>query len=147
MELVTKNIDLARAVIELTSSKGPPSVLNTGIEIVQWLARERINKSEYIEVMELTRAFAFPNDHGLEIRDKILESEAKISRLGGLHLLRSASLGRWMAFLDDYCWLVTAVTTLSGFYTLDHISDVLSWIALDKKPNTSSTVNRLRYQR
>jgi len=116
-DLITKNLDLARAVIELFAT--PNSLASTGAEIVEWLGRERISKADYLYCLEKSRGLAYPNEHGLLIQDQIEKSESKISKAGGFDLIRSGSIGRWMTFSQDHGYLVTTVTSIARFQNLN----------------------------
>jgi hypothetical protein len=132
-DLVTKNLDLTRAVMDFVNGNGTATVAKAGVEIIQWLARERIDKSDYLYFIERAGCIAYPNEQGLEIRDHILRSEAKLSRLsklGGLQLKRGGSLGRWVAFSDEHIWLVTTVASMSAFYNLERTTNILVKMAL-----------------
>lgn len=127
-DLVTKNIDLARAVIELFAT--PNSIATVGAEIVEWLGRERVSKDDYLYCLEKSRGLTYPNEHGLLIQDQITRSESKISKAGGLHLIRSGSIGRWMAFSEDHGYLVTTVASIVQFQNLNYAVDALSQMIL-----------------
>jgi hypothetical protein len=127
-DMVTKNLDLARAVIELVGT--PNSISRAGSEIIEWLGRERINKPDYLYCLEKSRALAHPNEQGLLIQDQIKRSEAKISKAGGLQLIRSASIGRWMAFSEDHSYLVTTVASIARYQDLNYAVDSLSQMML-----------------
>jgi hypothetical protein len=127
-DMVTKNLDLARAVIELVGT--PNSIARAGAEIIEWLGRERINKADYLYCLEKSRALAHPNENGLLIQEQIRRSEAKISKAGGLQLMRSASIGRWMAFSEDHSYLVTTVASIARYQDLNYAVAALSQMML-----------------
>jgi hypothetical protein len=126
--LVTKNFDLARAVIKLCTTNN--SLSSAGAEIVEWLGRERVSKADYLYCLEKSRALTYPNEHGLLIQDQIARSESRISKAGGLHLIRSGSIRRWMAFSEDHCYLVTTVASIARFQNLKYAVNALSRMIL-----------------
>ena len=85
------------------------------MEVVEWLAREKLDKSSYDYAINLSRGAAYPNERGLEIQQHIKRSEARIIKADGFQLARSGSIGRWLAFSDDHCYLVTTVAAVSRF--------------------------------
>ncbi|KAK0747072.1 hypothetical protein B0T18DRAFT_164799 [Schizothecium vesticola] len=129
-DLATKSIDLTRAVVEACATTNP--LARAGMEVVEWLAREKLDKSSYDYAINLSRGAAYPNERGLEIQQHIKRSEARIIKAGGFHLVRSGSIGRWLAFSDDHCYLVTTVAAVSRFHDLAYATAALSCMILGR---------------
>lgn len=120
---VVNYVDLTRAALEFVNSPSPVDKLARSI--VGWLGREGINESDFQYCVERSRALAYPNDHGLEIRGSIVKSENRVARVGGLHLIASGAIGRWMAFSQDHAYMVTTVAAVTRFQQMNFAAKLL----------------------
>ncbi|KAL6722205.1 hypothetical protein ACLMJK_001312 [Lecanora helva] len=122
-------MDLSRAVIE-SLEKGN-AITNAVSQTVQWLARERIDKSEFKYCIDQARGLTYPNSHGLQIRTSLMDCENKYAKVSGLKLIQSGSVGRWMAFDMDYCYMVTTVAAIMIHHEYQFAADALCNMIVD----------------
>jgi len=121
--------------MDIVNSSSP--VGKAAVEIIQWLGRERIDKSDYEYCLTHSRALTVPNEYGLEIRSSILNVEKQMTRPGGLQLLLPSSIGRWMSFSADHCYMVTTVAAVTKFHDFDYAINLLcDTILVDGNPNS-----------
>jgi len=130
MDVSTRVLDLTRAVVDtLNKQNGMRSAIG---DVLQWLARERIDEAEYDYCIGRARALAFPNQAGISIRQQITSSEAKIAQLGGLRMRVSSSIGRWLLFDEDYAYIVTTVAAVMAYHKLPFAAEALCNMILDR---------------
>lgn len=138
MDVTPRVLDLTRAVIDTLNKQG--AMRSAVGDVLQWLARERIDETEYEYCIGRARALAFPNEHGISIRRQVTSSDAKIAKLGGLRMKLSSSIGRWLLFDEDYVYIVTTVATIMAFHKLPFAAEVLCNMILDKGEHQTSGV-------
>lgn len=124
-------IGLVKTTLDTINSSHP--VTKLAYNFVRWLGREGIDESDFQYCVEQSRAVAYPNEQGLEIRQSILQSENKIARAGGLHLIAAGAIGRWMAFSQDHTYMVTTVATATKYQGMDFASKLLCEMVLANK--------------
>ena len=134
----TNYIGLTKSALDLLSSSNP--VTQLAHNIVRWLGRECINESDFTYCIERCSALVYPNEHGLVVRESILQSEKKIARVGGLHLIAAGAIGRWMAFSQDHAYMVTTVAAATKYQGMNFAAKVLCEMVLTDKDGTSSEV-------
>lgn len=124
-------VGLTRSALDLINSTNPVNKL--AHNIVRWLGRECINESDFAYCVERSRALAYPNEYGLEIRESIIKSEVRIARVGGLQLITSGAIGRWMAFSQDHAYMVTTVAAATKYQQIDFATKLLCEMILADK--------------
>ena len=121
-------LGLTKSALDLINSSSP--VTKLAHSIIRWMGRECISESDFNYCLERSTALAFPNEHGLQIRKSILESESKIAKVGGLHLIAAGAIGRWMTFSQDHVYMVTTVAAVTKFQSILFASTVLCELVL-----------------
>lgn len=147
MDVAAKTMDLSRAVIE-SLEKGN-TMTNAVRLVVQWLARERIDNLEFKYCIDLARGLTYPNTHGLQIQTSLVECEKKYAKVSGLRLIQSGSIGRWMAFDMDYCYMVTTVAAIMTHHEYQFAAEALYNMIVDEGRqgtdiNTSYSIQKTR---
>ena len=140
-DLSTRVLDLTRAIADLTVNGN--SIVSAGSDLVRWLSRERIDDREFKYCMDLVAKKAFPNSHGLGIRDKLGQTNNSVMKAASLILTVPGSIGRMMAFSTDYCYVVTTVATLMAHHNIPYIVNALCYIVLE--PETQADGMRYPY--
>ncbi|KAI9858618.1 MAG: hypothetical protein M1813_007423 [Trichoglossum hirsutum] len=138
MELAARTIDLTRSTIDALSKSGVSDAVTS---VIQWLVRERIDKTEYIYCVERVRGLTYPNEYGLQIQQKLSRVEARVAKVAGIDLIMSGSVGRLMAFDTECCYMVTTVAAIMAFH--DHLfaTETLTRMVLD----TGGHEDRIQY--
>ena len=124
-------IALTKSALDLIISSNPVTKLAHGI--VQWLGRERIDEADFTYCLEQSRGIAYPNEHGLAIRQSILQNENKLAKVGGLDLITAGAVGRWMSFSQDHAYMVTTVAVATKYQGIDYAAQLLRELVLHKK--------------
>lgn len=131
MELATRTLDFARALGEL-SIRGN-AIIDGGTALVQWLAREKIDRQEFEYCMGILRDKATPNDRGLHIQRSIQKAESLSSarKLASLSLGASGSVGRMIASSPEYAYLVTTLAAVMADHDVTFAGKVICNMVLD----------------
>lgn len=131
MDLTTRSFDLIATVAK---SSGPLS--QAAIDVLQWLARERIDNDSFVFTMEMACFIAEPNRHGTTVITKL---EKAASRLCGLQLVIPGALGR--RILDDKAlrWMATTEAVLLKFYDMEYVRIMLTDLLLSSKLTETDT--------
>ncbi|KAL2671609.1 hypothetical protein Neosp_014199 [[Neocosmospora] mangrovei] len=135
---VTSSLDLTARTFDLLGSlvkaSEPTSVITQAAkDLIKWLARERIDEASFKKCAELARELAYPNQHGLIIRDSIEHANERLRGLNApISLITSGSLGRMMVHGQDYCYLVSTVASLASYYGNEHITDIICSLIIDR---------------
>lgn len=138
LELTARSFDLLSAIVHV--SQPADAFAKRAIDLVKWLARERIDESNFKKCAELARAIAYPNQNGLTIRDSIEQADQKLRGIRApIGLLVSGSLGRIMIRDDEFCYMVSSVASLAPFYGIDRVSETFCSMMLKDE-------GRWRYQ-
>ena len=124
-------VGLTKSVLELISSSNP--VIKLAHYIISWLGRECINETDFRYCLERSCGIAYPNEHGLTIRQSILHNENRLVKVGGLHLITAGAIGRWMAFSQDHAYMVTTVAVTSKYQGTDYAANLLLHLVLGNK--------------
>ncbi|KAF2268572.1 hypothetical protein CC78DRAFT_565446 [Lojkania enalia] len=141
MEVAAKVVDLTRALLDTVNSESGAQEI---VRLVQdWLTREGVDRKEYEYCLSSIGGLAYPNERGLSIRSNIQSADQKMSTISGLKLRISAAIGRWMAFDDNYVYIVTTVATLMAFHGIEDTTEALCNMALDEGGHQNET--RMRY--
>ena len=74
-----------------------------------------------------------PNEHGLQIRTSLLECEKRYAKVSGLRLIQSGSVGRWMAFDPDYCYMVATVAAIMTHHGYQFAAQALCYMIMSSK--------------
>lgn len=147
MGMTRSTFDLTRALLD-TLEKGS-SVSGAVSEVLQWLARERIEKAEYIYCVEQAAGITFPNEDGLQLRQKILNSERRLQKVAGLKLVMSGAVGRSLALDPAYCYMVSTVAAIMTHHDYEYTVDALCEMIADRGRreagvNYSYSIHRIR---
>ncbi|KAG8677780.1 hypothetical protein FPOAC2_03921 [Fusarium poae] len=135
---VASSLDLAARTFDLLGSlvkaSEPTSVLtHAAKDLIKWLARERIDEASFKRCAELARELAYPNQHGLIIRESIENANERLRGLNApVSLVTSGSLGRMMVQDQDYCYLVSTVASLASYYGNQHITEIICSLIIDR---------------
>ena len=128
-------LSLTRAALDLVNSSNPINKLaNT---IVKWLGRECIGEADFNYCVDRCRGLAYPNKIGLELREKIHQKQTEAAKAGGLQLVASGAIGRWMAFTQDHVWMVTTVAAATRFHKVEFAKQLLCEMALASTDSSS----------
>jgi hypothetical protein len=119
----TTYIGVTKSAFDLINSSSPVNQL--AYSIVKWLGRERLDESDFTYCLDRSRGLAYPNQYGLEIRERILKSDNRIAKLGGLQLVVPGAIGRWMAFSQDHAYMVTTYAAATKYQSVVFASKVL----------------------
>lgn len=130
MDATTRVVDLSRAVIDVLNKEN--SLRSSAYDVLDWLSREKIDKQEYQYCISALEALTFPNQKGLDIRQRVQASEDKVLSISGLKLRLSTSIGRWMLHDTHYVYVVTTVATCMLYHGMGFAVDVLCNMATDK---------------
>jgi hypothetical protein len=133
MDLATRTLDLGRALSDL-SIRGN-SLVDGGTTLLQWLAREKIDKREFEYCMDIIRDKFSPNSEGLCIQRSIQKADQKwrTKKLASLSLGISGSIGRMMASSPEYAYLVTTVAIVLEYHTISFAEKALCSMVLDSE--------------
>lgn len=132
MDLATRALDLTRAIAEL-SVRGN-SLVNGGAMLLQWLARERIDKNEFEYCMGILSAKATPNSRGECIQQSIQKADSRSHsrKLVSLSLGVPRSIGRMMAYTPEFVYIVTTVAAVLEYHSLAYAKRLICTFAVDK---------------
>ena len=131
IDLAARVLDLSRILAEIAASDAPVnSAVAIGSQLIRQLARGGICDEEFKYCTDLIQNKAFPNEYGLQLRSKILSSQTKIGKIGGLQCHVYYSIARMMALDDKFCYVVTAVASIMAFHELTFAVECLSNFAL-----------------
>ncbi|KAH0566436.1 hypothetical protein GP486_000148 [Trichoglossum hirsutum] len=128
MSTVGSIMNLTSSALDLINSTNP--VHRIAHNIVGWLCREGIGESDFQYCIDRCRGLAYPNETGLQIREDIAKSQDKAARAGGLQLVTSGAIGRWMAFTQEHAYMVTTIATVTKFHDLDFATTLLCEMAM-----------------
>jgi len=145
---LARALDLTRAVTDILNKSGAIGGL-VG-QVVKWLAREGIPEGEFAHCLEKSKALIYPNDNGLKIRSRLEESDAKSKAkpyIAGLKLVSAMSIGKWMTYDPDYCYLVTTVAALFAHHDMPYTSEVICDMLLDKCTHEKGSSQVYRYEK
>ncbi|EGU83041.1 hypothetical protein FOPG_16050 [Fusarium oxysporum f. sp. conglutinans race 2 54008] len=112
----------------------PTSVITQAAkDLIKWLARERIDEASFKKCAELARELAYPNQHGLIIRESIEQANERLRGLNApISLVSSGSLGRMMFQDQDDCYFVSIVASLASYYGNEPITDIICSLIIDR---------------
>jgi len=145
---LTRALDLTRAVTDILNKSGAISGL-VG-QVVKWLTREGIPEGEFAYCLEKSKALIYPNDNGLQIRSRLKENDAKLKAkpyVAGLKLVSALTIGKWMTYDPDYCYLVTTVAALFAHHDMSYASEAVCDMLLDKGNHKEGTSQVYRYEK
>jgi hypothetical protein len=131
MNLTARSFDLISAV---TKSSGP--LTQAAVDLLQWLARERIDNDSFVFTMEMARYIAEPNRSGTAVLAKL---EKAASRLCGLQLIIPGALGRRLMDDKDLRWMATTEAVLLKFYDMEYVQIMLTNLLLSSKLTETDT--------
>ncbi|RSL81937.1 hypothetical protein CEP52_017084 [Fusarium oligoseptatum] len=146
---VTARLDLAARTIDLSSTiaRCPASDLvrfvvqesaKAGIEIIEWLARERIPKDAFCNTMCLAENLAQPNRYGLEI---VRGMNKASDVLFNMKLIMPGAIGRHIVYDKPLRWLATTEATLLKYHDSKYAVEAFSalFTQISAKGNSSRT--------
>lgn len=128
--------NLASSALNLINSSSP--VHQVTRNIVRWLGRECISEDDFQYCLEQCHGLAYPNEIGLQLREGILKSQNKAARAGGIYLVTSGAIGRWVAFTQDHAYLVTTVAAITRYHNMEFAVHVLCRMALNNHSKSGS---------
>ena len=140
-------LDLTRSVTDILNKGGAIGGL-VG-QVLNWLTREGIPEGEFAYCLEKSKALIYPNDNGLKIRSRLQESDAKLKAkpyIAGLRLVSALSIGRWMTYNSDYCYLATTVAALFTSHDMAYASEVVCDMLLDEGNHEGRASQVYRYE-
>jgi hypothetical protein len=109
---------------------------------MKWLAREGIAEREYDYCLEKSKALVYPNENGLRIRSRLKQSDAELKAkpyIAGLKLVSALSIGRWMTYQPDHCYMVTTVASLFTHHDMGYTSEAICDMLLDEGHRDTGT--------
>ena len=138
----TSNLDLAARSIDLIRviAKASPNYGSLAVDILQWLARERISNEASTFSLTLGQSFAAPNDKGLvlirDLNDKVSHlCDDKISHLCGIQLILPGALGRTIMVDELHCWIATTEAVMLKYHNLVYTESALGDLLVYSKPS------------
>lgn len=141
LDLAARNIDLLTALVE--SSTATNGWLSLGIELGQWLSREKLDRNDLAECLGRANSVAHPNRVGQSYLHDIVE-EASHPVLP-LILQPSGAIGMWLTRDPELSWLVTTTTCLYQFFREDDVVNRISCLLTPPKAVSHENLYRVRH--
>jgi hypothetical protein len=84
-----------------------------GIQVVKWLARERLNEEAFLQTMRAYQNFAHPNPNGQAI---LAQLQVNASKLFGLRLVMPGALGSTILRDKELRWVATTEAVILKYH-------------------------------
>ncbi|KAE9381076.1 hypothetical protein N431DRAFT_538857 [Stipitochalara longipes BDJ] len=117
----------AARVMDLTTTIGKSGGLDlvslvaeagatAGIQVVKWLARERLNEEAFLQTMRAYQNFAHPNPNGQVILAQLQINKVNASKLFGLRLVMPGALGSAILRDNELRWIATTEAVMFKYH-------------------------------